>query len=378
MAFRMFHLLYPSKALRPEQSPQQRRRREALRGAHRRLAEALDQLHAGVPLNWGQVEDDEQLAVLAGLYEVTLQCREQVPTALPADLRQAVLDDVSARFPEYKPPQVERPRSLAGFSERVPVLTQVEEDVPPLVSKAPQWVAASVAAGLVVMLVFFVLGSVLNAARPVLTFRWIEVRANGRLLNNVQRPPDRATPPSCQRGQSTRFFVTLPTRSELDRYSSFQIRLLPSSLTVPGQPVSSTYVLNLMQVSVSPCVSSVPDPSDPGAIVRLTYLSAQQLNGNYSRLSTLMVYHSRQLPVVVDVSNGVWKEVVEGSAHGIYWRGQPYRDFDGYLWPGDTSLLAVERGDAVTVFVGDAGQGVAEGVLMQILRLQEQAVGPRF
>ena len=52
------------------QNPKSSRR---LRPRERALANALDQLRQGVPLNWAQMEDDPELAVLVSLQSAAMQ-----------------------------------------------------------------------------------------------------------------------------------------------------------------------------------------------------------------------------------------------------------------------------------------------------------------
>src|SRR5690349_17568223 len=66
-----------------------------LRGPNKRLADALDQLLAGVPLNWGQVEDDPELLTLARLQVAAQEARLQDVTATTADERSTLLERLS-------------------------------------------------------------------------------------------------------------------------------------------------------------------------------------------------------------------------------------------------------------------------------------------
>src|SRR5689334_11402828 len=104
-----------------------------LRPSERVLAEALDQLRVGVPLNWSQIEDDQELATLSALQPAAWECRAYEGIHVPSELRATLFEQLSARLPEARPePVKEPPKALAGFSEKVQVLTQAEEDVPSL------------------------------------------------------------------------------------------------------------------------------------------------------------------------------------------------------------------------------------------------------
>ncbi len=101
-----------------------------LRGADRRLSNALDQLRSGVPLNWGQVEDDPEMATLGRLQQAGQECR-LLPLSEPsAEMKESLIKELSAKLPEpVVRPQKAAPKTLAGFSENVQVPTQVEEDI---------------------------------------------------------------------------------------------------------------------------------------------------------------------------------------------------------------------------------------------------------
>src|SRR5687768_8012663 len=126
--------------------------RPRLIGSNKRLAEALHQLSLGVPLNWGQVEDDPELETLADIDAAAQECRRAVAGSVPSELRARLIERLAKGLPEPKAQPVKAaPKSLAGFSENVMVLTQVEEDIPSLISNVPQWIGATFAAGLAVI-----------------------------------------------------------------------------------------------------------------------------------------------------------------------------------------------------------------------------------
>src|SRR5215213_11928583 len=96
----------------------------------RALSDALVQLLDGVPLNWGQVEDDPELLTLARLQGAAQAARLQYAPGPSAAARAAWIEQKARELPVPKK-KAEKvvPKSMAGFSERVQVLTQVEEDV---------------------------------------------------------------------------------------------------------------------------------------------------------------------------------------------------------------------------------------------------------
>jgi hypothetical protein len=359
------------------------------------------------------MESDDQLAVLARVEDSARHIREQTPLDAPPDLRAGLLDALSTRLPAPRPtpaPASAPNRSLAGFSERLSVFTQAEEDVPPLVSNAPIWLAAVAASGLVVMVVLWLVGNLLQAG-SVRSFRWIEVRSGNTILIKAERAGavnEAGTNRRCAgsasgtptttavflpRGRSTeqvpvvtptyqslpqpvvpgaRPFFRMSDKDQLRLSLGFEVEFLPAMLTTP-----STYTLRLTEMAVSPCGDGPPDPHDPAAVVKLGYSSRMQSADGYDHLSPLVVFQAQQLPVSVDVSNGTWKIIREGGAQGVYWRGGPYRDIEGTDWPGDVSVLVVERGDMVTTFIGYARQGITEEMLVGVLRWQDQTVRAR-
>src|SRR5438105_9134783 len=80
-----------------------------LRGQDRALAEALDQLRAGVPLNWSQVEDDPEMAVLAALQDAAQECREEYIGYPPPGLKETIFEKLSPSLPEWQPEPVKEP-----------------------------------------------------------------------------------------------------------------------------------------------------------------------------------------------------------------------------------------------------------------------------
>ena len=370
-------------------------RRARLRGANRRLADALQQLSLGVPLNWGQVEDDPELETLADIDAAAQACRRRVVGSVPPEVRSRLIERLAKDLPAPKPKQVKaEPKSLAGFSENVMVLTQVDEDVPSLISNAPQWIAATFAAGLAVTGLLWL---VANFFFPVYIpqYEWIEVRQGGRIVAQ-QKPRASSNLVSCvgfalSKPDQPRTFVRLPDdRNRLRSSVGFPIEFLPRTLaistTIPitptaqaptpsavaGGPITRpltetrtiTYSFTLTDMSVAPCTGSNPDPDDPGAVVKLAYI-AQANTGRRSGISTpITFFQAREQPVFLDATNGTWREVDVSGGHGVYWRGGPYRDVEGNAWIGDVSVLIVERNGIISTLVGQASQQVTEAMLL--------------
>ncbi len=390
---RRFRLPSLSPRRRPSFKPSERRAR--LRGANKRLADALHQLSLGVPLNWGQVEDDPELETLADIEAAAQEWRRVVAGSVPSELRTRLIERLTKQLPAPRAAQVKAaPKSLAGFSENVTVLTQVEEDVPSLISNAPQWIAATVAAGLAFTGLFWL---VANLLFPVYIpqYEWIEVRQGGKVVAQ-QKPNANASLAACSgftltKPDQERKFIRLPDdRNQLRSSVGFPVEFLPRTLAItttvpitptaqaftpisaPSEPVLSTltetrtitYSLALTDMSVAPCTGDIPDPEDPGAVVKLAYV-AQISTGRRSGISTpLSFFQAREQPVFLDAGNGLWKEVTVGGGRGVYWRGGPYRDVEGNAWIGDVSVLIIERGGIISTLVGQANQQVTEEMLL--------------
>jgi hypothetical protein len=348
-----------------------------LRGPERRLANALDQLRSGVPLNWTQVEDDPELATLSYLEDVASECRGRVLGETPTSLREDILGDLSKRLPKPKPVAVKVvPKTLAGFSENVPVMTQTEDNIPQLISRAPQIAGAIALAAGVIALLYWGIGMLL--ARPpagMPTFSWIEVRQGGKAVSLTQRPSDWLKP-SCQSYDLTdpaakRDYISIPDIQQLQRLIGFPISYLPRTLSASDSLTSTaTYATNLSGLSMASCEETF-NPNDRGAIVKIDYTVNRSATRNDPNRGTtiapLSVFQARQLPITLDVGAGTWKEVTVGGAHGVYWRGGPYHDLSDNTWIGDVSVMMVERGDSVLVLVGQASTGINEELLTQAM-----------
>ncbi len=345
-----------------------------LLGAERRMAQALDQLRAGVPLNWTQVEDDPELATLSYLEDVASEGRGRVINDTPAALRESILGDLSKRLPKPKPVVVkEAPKSLAGFSESVPVLTQAEEQVPSLISRAPQIAGViALAVGVIFLLNWGISALTSRPPEGIATYRWIEVKQDGKSLTRLQRP-DGWRSPSCN-GYSfgnisaRREYVSIPDTQQIQVNVGFPIAFLPRILSVPEPPTSTaTYVMGLSGMGIAPCEEAF-STNDRGATVKIEYMANLNLDDGGTKTSPLSIFQARQMPATLDVGTGTWKEVAIGSSHGVYWRGGPYRDMSGNMWIGDVSVMMIERGDSVLILVGQTSPGVTEGFLAEAVK----------
>lgn len=333
--------------------------------AARSLYDALEQLHSGIPLNWSQVEDDPELIALAQLSR-SPDITEWRGTGTPRALQDELFEDLASRLPTPKPKPVKAPpKSLAGFSEAVPVPIQAEEDIPPLSANALPWVGATLAAAAGVALVLWLLASLLRLDSAP-TFTWLQLRQDGKAVTEVRRPPGWVQP-ACRRadkGDGTalrRFDAPLVDRSQAQLKVGFPISFLPGTL-----PVTPTYGFRLLDVSLSPCTTDSPDPIDPGMMVKLTYTARKQVNPTTWTATSLVVFQGRAVPLTVNVERGNWKRVDIQGARGIYWRGAPYVDPEGKDWIGDVSVLALESGDRVSLYVGQTDLGVDEQMLASL------------
>ena len=331
--------------------------------SERKLEAALNQLRSGVPLNWTQIEDDPELVTLARVYEVAQQARGYAQEPVPPNLRAETLDRISKRLPKPKPQQVKQaPKSLAGFSENVPVLTQAEDDLPGLETKAPQMVAAV----FITIVLVTGLAFAYNYFFPVPKnpYTWIEVRQNGsitqrpNLPTGYKRPNCPATTITTTLPYATRRYMSFTERQKAQENVDFEIAFMPDSLQVGG----TTYGISLVESAVAPC-------DEIGATsfsyARMSYLVRSTTPAGDFKLAQLNVFQGRQQPVAVDNGAGTLKPVTIGQRHGFYWVGEPYRDYSNVLWlgQGPISVLVLEIDDIVTTFVGQQENGVTEEML---------------
>jgi hypothetical protein len=356
-----------------------------LRGADRRLAQALDQLRSGVPLNWGQVEDDPEMATLGRLQQAGQECR-LLPLSEPSpEMKASLIKELSAKLPEpVVKPQKVAPKTLAGFSEHVQVPTQVEDDI----KLGVNWPLTLLRGGLglaLIVLVIWGIGSFLKAG-TIPTYEWIEALQNKKPVTRVQNVLSVGDLP-CKVTRSENplqpsYFAPVQLLRDAQSYVDYNIPLLPAAISVPP-----TYTFQLSFINVSPCEGSTLKPSDTGALVMLAYRSVRQQTGPTAtaRLSSqntrtnipgqsaggqstsafLSLFASNEQPAYIDVSTGSWHEVHDGDVHGLYWRGGPYQDPSGAQWMGDISVLLLEHGDTVVTLVGPITDGFTEDVLVE-------------
>jgi hypothetical protein len=336
------------------------------------------------------MEDDPELPVLASLHEVAQECVDRVAGEAPAELRATLLEQLGKKLPVPKPEAVKAPpRTLAGFSERVQVLTQTEEDVPPLITNAPQWIAATVAASLVVAFILSWVSSYVQAAnRP--TFTWIEVKVGDRVLA-------RRALPSGWKGQEcgkfitdseasarkfntagapiTREFIGVPP-ADVQNYVGFSIDTIPPRLSV-GSEITQTYNLHPSGGGVATCTEEMPNPADKAAIAQFEYDTYQEREGGSTRMGHMSVFQAEEQPVTINVPTDRLKEVSVGDTRGIYWRGSAYTDISGRTWAGQINLVAVEREGLVSMLVGDGDEGISEELLLWVVGRFDEAQAAR-
>lgn len=345
--------------------------------AERKMEEALNQLRSGVPLNWLQMEDDPELVTLARLYSVARHARRPGLEALPTHLQEDTLERLSKRLPAPKQqPLKQAPTSLAGFSENVPVLTQMEDDLPPLVTTAPQMAAALFVTTLVVVLLALGYNTFFPAEKSPYT--WIEVRENGKVAAAPNLPRGYKAP-ACPASVVTNTvpYLLREYTGAFDEHKAqekvdFPIEYAPALLTAG----STEHGIGLIEASVGAC-----DESGETAYsnVRLNYLVGMTTPGQRYRTTQLFVFQSRQQAVPVERANGImFKPVTIGDHKGVFWEGEAYRDYSGVYWAGrgTISVLVLEKGDLVTTFVGQADRGITEEMLMTLARKMYGVAAP--
>lgn len=331
-----------------------------------RLASALDQLKEGIPLNWGQLEDDPELVTLARLYAVAHEARNPDLQVLPPDLQRDTLERMSKRLPKPKMPVVKvAPKSLAGFSESVPVLTQVEDNIN-LHSRVPQWIGATLSAGLLVTLAFWWLGNSFFGT-PRGNTAWIEVRQGGKPVYAASLPADYRTPkcPAWTILPSSpyvlRDYVPSPDKANAQGDLNFPMEYLPESVTVSG----TVYTLTYLDTAVAACEGQ---GSVSYSSAKLGYIVKWTTSSGQVKLATLSVFEGKQQVTAIDATQGKWRSVAIGDRKGVLWQGSPYKDTSGFDWFGDTILLTVEHGDITTTIVGQAGNGITEELLIGLVQ----------
>jgi hypothetical protein len=333
------------------------------------MSEALAQLRAGVPLNWSQVEDDDALATLSFLQPAAIEAFTLAGLSNRADLRETIVADLRKRLPEPKPqPVMEKPKTMAGFSERVQVLTQVDEDVPPLVTNVPQWIGACVAAAAAVAFFFWLIaGSAPASAGPA--YAWIEIHNGPVQVSRIAGRDSWADVPcrgvDAEDPGARREFTSVPDPEQLQDVAGFTVLHPRREISVPGGEM--THTLRFIARGFSPCSAPVPDPLDPGRIVRMEYLAySRTAAGRLPNLARIKVFEAERFPMKIDVSTGEWEEVTVGTYRGVYWHGDGYRDLEGQPWREGAHVLIIEDDVRITAIVTEANEGYNRDVLLNI------------
>ncbi len=348
-----------------------------LRGADKALSEALDQLRAGVPLNWSQVEDDPELATLDYLQRAAQMSREDATGVVATQLRQNLIETLSARMPYPRAkPVAPVPKPLAGFSESVHVLTQAEEDIPPLVSDLPRKLAIVLGAAVIFFVAYLGISSYIQADSK-LKFRWIEVRQDGKLISRRDQSSGTAIancPATAPGSDTTTNFVPRAGLKDAQSAVSFPLVQLPFALTTP-----SAYTLQFIDTAVAFCGAAQPQTGNRGAIALMDYQASHRIpgatappgtgwpTGYVNEVTQLAVFQQESLPADIDVSSGTWEEVRVGDIHGIYRQGGAYSDPAGNVSLGSVSVMVVEQGDVVLTFVGNSERGITRDMLISLL-----------
>jgi hypothetical protein len=357
----------------------------SLRGANRRLAQALDQLRSGVPLNWGQVEDDPEMATLARLQQAGQECR-LLPLREPSvEMKESLLNDLSARLPRpVAKPQKGVPKTLAGFSESVPVLTQVEDELELGVNWPVTLVRGALGLAAVALVIWGL--STLFRQGSIPTYEWIQALQANKPVAQMQRTLAANDLP-CKLARNDRpfqpiYFVPVQSLANAQSKVGFNIPMLPVRISAP-----TTATFQLSFINVAPCDNATLKPSDPGAAVAMQYRVNRraagptatprsaipptrsnipgQSPGGQSGAGFLTMFVVNAQPSYIDVTTGSWHEVRSGNLHGLYWEGAPYTDMSGAQWMGDTSVLVVEHGDTVATIVGSTADGITEDLLVE-------------
>lgn len=344
-----------------------------LRGGAARMAEALAQLRSGVPLNWGQIEDDPELATLARLQEAGEQARMMSLHEPDTEFKAALVQRLAPRLPTPKNDTAgpASPQTLAGFSERVQVLTQVEDNV----SLTTDWrkvILRGTLAVAAIILVVWGLSSFISAATTP-TFTWIEIRRAGETITRQERPSEWSLLPCRVERLRNRTrplnFEVVRSLGEARDYTGFSIPTLPDVITAP-----TTYTLQLAVSAIDPCDGNELTEADEGAVVKQQYsVSYRQFDpqgprGGRTLVSQVTLFAAYLQPTDVDVTSGAWHEVRLDDIHGVYWRGAPYRDKSGAQWLGDISVLTVEHENMAVTLVGAYTEGASEEMLLELVR----------
>jgi hypothetical protein len=290
-----------------------------------------------------------------------------------AEFKAALVQRLAKRLPEPKtataPPAT--PQTLAGFSERVQVLTQVEDNVSLKTNWGKVILRSTLAVGVVALLLWGLSALISAATTP--TFTWIELRRAGETVSRQERPAEWTLLPCREERVRNRTrplnFEIVRSLGEARDYTGYSIPTLPDVITVP-----TTFTFQLALSAVDPCEGNDLIEEDEGAMVKQQYaVSYRQTDpqgprGGRTLVSQLTMIVAYLQPVDVDVTTGAWHEVRVEGMRGVYWRGAPYRDKSGAQWLGDVSVLTVERENMAVTLVGSPIEGVTEEMLLELVR----------
>jgi hypothetical protein len=303
----------------------------------------------------------------------------------PADARAAWLEEKAMQLPVPKK-KAEKvvPKSMAGFSERVQVLTQVEEDVR-MGANVPRILVRSAAVlGAVGLVVYGIIWFFTAFATP--GFTWIEVRKGSDVLNRVLRPSGwQEYPCKVERLKTTlqnEWFHTYTSMRIVEDKLTFDVPMLPARIDVPLE-----HTLEFKEASVAPCKADEEVSQDPGAMLKLEYAVEHKVfdpsgptpvpgspADQQTIVAPLIVYVAQNQPLPLSVRDGTWREVKLTDAHGgpdlhgVIWRGDGFHDRSGVAWYGEVIVLLVERGNMIMMIEGAPYDGVTEEFLLEVAR----------
>jgi hypothetical protein len=300
-------------------------------------------------------------------------------------MKEGLIRDLSSRLPRpVIKPQKGVPTTLAGFSESVPVVTQVEDEI----DLGVNWPLTLLRGALVLVVVAVVIWGLSSLFRQdaIPTYQWIQALQANKPVTQMERTLP-ATDLPCKLARSDRpfqpvYFVPVQALKDAQANVGYNIPVLPVRISAPA---TSTFQLSF--VNVAPCDNATLRSGDPGADVAMQYrvnrrlagptptpnFSVQPTRSNIPGQSTggqsgtgfMAVFVVNAQPSYIDVTNGSWHEVRNGTLHALYWLGGPYTDLSGAQWMGDTSVLLVEHGDTVVTMVGSYADGITEDLLVE-------------
>ena len=341
----------------------------------RALYDALEQLRSGVPLNWTQIEDDPQLQVLAYLSTNETLMHER-GAQVPMQLRQDAYDRLSEKLPKPQPkPQKQEPKALAGFSESVTVLTQADE-IPDLRVNFAPWIKGAVVVAVAIVIIFLWAKVLSSNSAPTPDFRWIVFTQDGKQVSHTIHPAGWTMPackgfslddPAVHRG----FAGWVSYRDQAQKQVSFPLNFITDTL-----PISPTYTFRLLVVSFFALHGGRTRPNRPRNTGQIRLLARQSTATTALTAGTLTIFQGKAIPIPLTGTGGTWRELHFGQAHAIYWRGAPYDDMEGNEWIGDVSVMAIENGDDVSLYVGEVQSGMTEEMLTALITRDPAYRGP--